>query len=90
MARARQVTRTIKTTNALIFVVNTETEETAFESVILPTVYKTQDKLLAAAKEMVETDVIKVGFVKNFTVEENLYSMPEAEFIRHAKIVTKD
>lgn len=89
MARARQVTRTIKTTNALIFVVNTETEETAFENVILPTVYKTQDKLLAAAKEMVETDVIRVGFVKGFSVEENLYSMPEAEFIRHAKIVAK-
>lgn len=85
MARAPQVTRTIKTTNCTLMCVHTETAEVFNKDVVLPRTFEDDNAILKAAKKVHETDTIKVVAVVQSSVTETLYGMSESDFIAHAK-----
>ena len=90
MARVPMVTRTIVSTKAEVMVVNTETGETSKVSVTLPRTYKDVAGMLKVAKPMLETDTVKAVTVTSFEVEEKLYGMTEVDFVKTAKVLTKE
>lgn len=90
MARVPMVTRTIVSTKAEVMVVNTETGETSKVSVTLPRTYKDVAGVLKVAKPMLETDTVKAVNVTSFEVEEKLYGMTEVDFVKTAKVLTKE
>lgn len=85
MARAPMVTRTIKTTNATLMCVDTETAEVSNIDVVLPRTFEDDNAILKAAKKHHETDTNKVVAVVASSVAETLYGMSESDFIAHAK-----
>lgn len=85
MARAPQVTRTIKTTHATLMCVDTETAEVFNRDVVLPRTFDDENAILKAAKKYHETGTHKVVAVVASSVTETLYGMSEADFIAHAK-----
>ena len=89
MARIPMVTRTIKSTKAKCLVALISDRTVAEEIFILPRTYKTDAEALKQAKAMYETDDMKVTTILETEVEEQLYGMTEAEFIKVAKPITK-
>lgn len=89
MARKPMITRTIKTTRATVLGMDIITAEPENRTVILARTYPNMEKLLAAAKAAAETDTFKVVHVVSSEVVEQLYGMPEQEFIAHAQPITR-
>ena len=86
MARERMVTRTVKEIIAEVATLNIETLESKLETVTVVNVEDTAD-ILKAAKKSYETATVKVVAVKSFTTKEVRYGMPEADFIKAARIL---
>lgn len=88
MARVPQVTRTIQTTRATVFSVDTETKEVNEREIVLPRTYKNFDAILKAAKTIIgESKNERFVHVVNAEVVETLYGMSEAKFIEYAEIL---
>ena len=87
MARTPEVTRTIITTKALLMCANTENESIEKREAVLPRTYKDDKAVLKAARNVIETDTIKVISVVSTETEETLYGMTEQEFIDHARVL---
>lgn len=87
MARVPQVTRTIPTTIVRIFCVNTEDRSTFEQNITLPRTYKDESKLMKAVEKALEGEPIKPVSIVSYEVQETLYGMTEAEFIRSAKVL---
>ena len=88
MSKKPQVTRTIPTTHVALLVADTEAAEFHTVEVDLPRTYKDNDAIIKAARPMVETvPHLKVVSVSHTEVTENLYGMPELEFLKYAKIL---
>ena len=87
MARVPQVTRTIPTTVATIFCVNTETRDTFEQSITLPRTYKDDSKMMKAIEKALEGEPIKAVSITGSEVHETLYGMTEQEFIKYAKVL---
>lgn len=87
MARIPVVSRTITTTEVTAMCVNITTGETETHTITVPRTYKDNDKLLKVAKQLAETDELKVVHIVDTKVNETLYGMTEAEFIEHAKVL---
>ena len=85
--RRPMVTRSIKSTNALVTVVNVETHDVFDQNVVLPRTYKDEKAVLKMAEKVLEGSLepIKVLAVKSFEVTEGLYGMTEEEFVMAAK-----
>ena len=82
------MSRTMTVTQFTALCIDVQSEET-FENVgELPRTYKTPEKLLKAVKANVETDRVKVCYVKSSTVAKKLYAMPEETFLKNAKEIT--
>lgn len=88
MSKKPQVTRTIPTTHVALLVADTVAAEFHTVEVDLPRTYKDNDAIIKAARPMVETAPhLKVVSVSHIEVTENLYGMPEWEFLKYAKIL---
>lgn len=90
MARTRMVTRTVKATIANVLCANAETGECFNQEYILTGKFNS-DKEMNKAIDNAETDenIVRVKVV-DVAVEEQLYGMPETEFIKYAKPITKE
>lgn len=86
MARVPMVTRTIITTKVNVMCLNIETGEPCNRSVVVPRVYKNDEKLLKKVKEVLETETLKPVHIDDKEVIETLYGMSEQEFIEHAEV----
>lgn len=89
MARKRVVSRTIATTKATCMVcdtVNAKVENKLF------TLSQKIDKddVLKAAQKAYDTDTMKIVSVVSVEYDETLYAMPELEFLKYAKPVSKE
>ena len=91
MAKERFITRTIKTTEVIVLGMNTETCESFNEAVTLAGTYdsteKGQKKMLADAKEKIETEQKAVVKIVGVTEKETLYKVKEEDFIKIAEVI---
>lgn len=85
MAKVRMVTRTVKATKVNVMCLNIERGEAFNKSVIISGVFESPEKLLKACKEVIDTDTEKAVAVVEKEENEQLYGMPEQEFICLAK-----
>ena len=91
MARAK-ITRTITTTNAAVFCVNTDTDETFIKEVSLPGSYKDDTAIFKEAKKRIEAEAtsIRPVYVKNYTTDSKLYGISEEDFLAHAVVIKEN
>lgn len=87
MARKRMVTRTIKTSEIFVLLIDTEKLEPYNETVVIPAVYKDEKKLKKAVEELVVTDTVRLVDICNVNIVEKLYGMEEEKFIELAEIL---
>lgn len=84
MGKVPMVTKTIKSTIATVLTVNIIDNQTMVLDVVVPRTYPTEEKLLKAVREKIETDEEKVVAIKEYHVTHNVYTMTEDVFILHA------
>lgn len=82
------VTRTIKTTKAIVMCLDIESAEPCNKSVVVPRTYKDDETLLKKVKEVIETETLKPVNIVDKEEFETLYGMTEQEFIEHAKVLS--
>ena len=85
MARQPQVTRTITTTKVVLMAANVSTGELVDVEMSLPREYKDAEAILKMAAKVGENPNLRYVYVKSAEVEETLYGMTEAEFLRYAR-----
>ena len=86
---AKKITRTVKTTEASVLYVNSETGATEFKSVTLPGTYKSDAQIIKKATIDNTTGFIPVS-VKSATVKETLMWVSEEDFLSIARPVVKE
>lgn len=84
MARKPIVSRTITTTEVVALCINLQTEETFNKKFVLSGSYKDNKALLKAIQKQ-DTDEVKAVHVVDSKQVENLYGMPEEEFVSLAE-----
>ena len=87
MARVPMVTRTIPTTVVNVFCVNTEDRSTFEQSITLPRTYKDEIKMMKAVEKVLDGEPIKAVSITGYEVQETLYGMTEADFIKAAIVL---
>lgn len=87
MARVPMVTRTIPTTVVNVFCVNTEDRSTFEQSITLPRTYKDEVKMMKAVEKVLDGEPIKAVSIIGYEVQETLYGMTEADFIKAATVL---
>lgn len=87
MARVPMVTRTIPTTLVNVFCVNTEDRSTFEQSITLPRTYKDEIKMMKAVEKVLDGEPIKAVSITGYEVQETLYGMTEADFIKAATVL---
>ena len=87
MARVPMVTRTIPTTVVNVFCVNTEDRSTFEQSITLPRTYKDEVKMMKAVEKVLDGEPIKAVSITGYEVQETLYGMTEADFIKAATVL---
>ena len=87
MARVPMVTRTIPTTVVNLFCVNTEDRSTFEQSITLPRTYKDEIKMMKAVEKVLDGEPIKAVSITGYEVQETLYGMTEADFIKAATVL---
>ena len=85
MARAPQVTRTIKTTRVNVLCLDITSAESLNMEFVLPRTYKDVNAMLKAVKKECSGENIKPVHVIDYCIEKKLYGMSEAEFIKLAR-----
>lgn len=89
MARKPMITRTIKTTKVTVLGMDITTAEPENRTVVLARTYPSMEKMLVAAKAAAETDTYKVVHIVASEVVEQLYGMPEQQFVELAQPITR-
>lgn len=87
MARERMVTRTVQVTECKVMMANTETMQVTTMVCEIGGGITDPNALLKAVKKGYETPTEKCVAIINTTVKEILYGMPEAAFIKAAKVL---
>lgn len=87
MARERMVTRTVQVTECKVMVANTETMMVNTLVCEIGGGITDTAALLKAVKKAHETATEKCVAIVGTTTKEILYGMPEAEFIKMAKVL---
>lgn len=87
MAREPMVTRTIKSTKAVVLLMNITTKTPEEKEVIVPRTYEKEDKLVKAITTALHDENLKVCAVLSTEVVETLYGMTEFDFIAYAKVL---
>lgn len=84
------VTRTIKTTTAIILCLDIDSGEPCNRSFTLPREQKNEKQILKAVAPMLKYEPsIKPVHVVDTVVNEQLYGMPETDFLTYAVPITK-
>lgn len=90
MAKVPMVTRTIKTTTAIILCLDIDSGEPCNRSFTLPRERKNEKEILKAVAPMLKHEPsIKPVHVVDTVINEQLYGMSEADFLIHAVPITK-
>ena len=85
---ANMVTRTIKTTKAIIIGADMVNNALVEYEEILPRTYKDDKAILkAVSKKQDENSTVKAVAVKSVVIEDTLYGMDEELFIANAKVL---
>lgn len=87
MARKKMVTRTIITTEVTVLCLDIDTAEPCNKSIKLAGKFKSEQKLLQSAKNVLETDKVKVVHIVDTREEVALYGMSEDLFIEEAEVL---
>lgn len=90
MARKPMVTRTITTTKANVLCMDIQSAEPFNKVITLPRSYKDDKILMKRAREVVETDSIKVVHIVDKEEVETLYGMTEQEFIENGVVLDRE
>lgn len=88
MARERMVTRTVNYTEVEVLAVNVKTHEVQDKTINLSgdCMDVKPEKVLSAVNYQLEADFKAVN-INKMTVKEQLYGMPEVDFIKLAKVL---
>ena len=87
MARQPMVTRTIKSTKAVVLLMNITTKTPEEKEVIVPRTYEKEEKLVKAINIALNDSNLKVCAVLSTETVETLYGMSEFDFIANAKVL---
>lgn len=87
MAREKMVTRTITETIASVMYVNISTASVDYADYRLAGTFDSNEAIMKKLKKDYETEEIKLVNIVNVDTVENLYGMPEAEFMKLAKVL---
>ena len=90
MARVRMVTRTVTTQEVTALCLNIVTAEPENQTFSVPVNIKGEDSILKFIRKVYDTDTTKIVSITHIRNEEHLYGMPEADFIKTAKIIDKN
>ena len=85
--KERMVTRTVKQTEVVCKIANTETETISTETFTIPGICKDEKKLTKAAHAAIDNDVIKLISIVSTAAKDCLYGMTEADFIANATVL---
>ena len=85
MARVRMITRTVKGTVANVMCLDTVAAKAVNADYEISGVYQDNGKLLKALQAVYNTDTLKLVHIVSSSETEQLYGMPENEFMLHAK-----
>lgn len=90
MAKVPMVTRTIKTTRTIVLCLDIDSGEPCNRAFTLPREQKNEKQILKAITPMLNDEPsIKPVHVVETIINEQLYGMPETEFLAHAEPITK-
>lgn len=87
MARARKVTRNIRSTKVIVMCVDKETAKVDNHEVTITGTYTDDKKLMKAVTKVVETETLKPVAIVSTEVIETLYGMDEQKFIEMAEVL---
>ena len=79
------VTRTLTTTVVQALCLDIESGDPYTQEIILPRTFRDTAHILKAVRKELEDDKVKVAHISSYKVEEGLYGMTEAKFIRDAE-----
>ena len=85
MARVRMVTRTVKSTVVNVMCLDTQERKAVTNVYEISGVYPDTEKLLKALQAVYDTETLKLVHIATSFEEEQLYGMPENEFMMYAK-----
>lgn len=86
MGRERMITRTIKSAVVEVMTIDTTTAEVAIISYTTEP-QENEEKYLKVLRKKFETDNFKLVKIEEVQIFEELYGLPEKEFIQYAKIL---
>lgn len=87
MSREKMVTRTITETIASVMYVNISTASVDYADYRLAGTFDSNEAIMKKLKKYYENEEIKLVNIVNVDTVENLYGMPEAEFMKLAKVL---
>lgn len=90
MARKRLVTRTIKSKEVTALCLDIVTSEPSNTTYIVPFNIKDGEDTIKYLRKKYDTETLKVVSVVDTKTTENLYGMPEEDFIKSANIIEKE
>ena len=85
MKKEKLITRTFVITQATVMSLNIETAEPSTETYEMPGIYKTDEELLKAVKELYDTE--KVVTITSKTEIEELRGISESLFLQHSIVL---
>ena len=88
--KAPIVTRTFTTTNATLLCLDTEAAEPINRDVELAGHFDSEDKILKAAKKLIETDTLVVCKLVHCTEETTLRGMTVQKFLENSDVIDKN
>lgn len=83
--RVPKVTRTMKNTVVTMMAVNTETKDVFEQEIVLPRTYKDEAKIMKLIQAMFAGEPVQPVSILSTRVEESLYGMTEADFMKYAE-----
>lgn len=86
MPRKRMITRSIKVTRVNASVANVKEQTFGNIEIVVPKVYKNQEKLEKKAQEICGTDV-KILTINSVEPDLIRYGMPEEDFVKNAVVI---
>lgn len=87
MKKEKLITRTFVITQATVMALNIETAEPSTETYEMPGLYKTDEALLKAVKELYDTDTEKVVTITTKTEIEELRGITESAFLANSCVL---
>lgn len=87
MKKEKLITRTFVITQATVMALNIETAEPSTETYEMPGLYKTDEALLKAVKELYDTDTEKVVTITTKTEIEELRGITESAFLANSLVL---